>query len=153
MTGAWPPNTEFHQFVPALPGMISDFPASPGYAYLVGEASPAIQRRTCDCGCIGVRVLRLVVDRGISIGTMPHAEITLFTTAFQGTGYLFMMAVANVCYFVGPLSESLVKPTNVDLYRRMTFQLGLWFSVLLPFTIPMIVGWSYLVHSSTAATR
>jgi hypothetical protein len=95
----------------------------------------------------------LVVDRGISIGTMPEAEITLFTTAFQGMGYLFMMAVANFCYFVGPLSESLVKPTNVDLYRRVTFQLGLWFSVLLPFTNPMIVGWSYLVHSSTAVRR
>jgi hypothetical protein len=44
----------------------------------------------------------VVVDRGISIGTMPDAEITLFTTAFQGMGYLFMMAVANVCYFAGP---------------------------------------------------
>jgi hypothetical protein len=91
----------------------------------------------------------LVVDRGISIGTMPDAEITLFTTAFQGMGYLFMMAVANVCFFAGPLSESLVKPTNVDRYRRVTFQLGLWFSVLLPFTIPIIVAWSYLVHPST----
>ena len=52
----------------------------------------------------------LVVDRGISIGTMPDAEITLFTTAFHGIGYLFMMAIANVCYFAGPLSETLVKP-------------------------------------------
>jgi hypothetical protein len=25
----------------------------------------------------------------------------------------------------------------------VTFQLGLWFSVLPPFIIPMIVGWSY----------
>lgn len=95
----------------------------------------------------------LVVDRGISNGTMPDAEITLFTTAFQGMGYLFMMAVANVCYFAGPLSESLVKPMNVDRYRRVTFQLGLWFSVLLPFTIPVIVAWSYLVQPSTAVTR
>ncbi len=27
-----------------------------------------------------------VVDRGISTGTMPGAEITLFTTAFQAIG-------------------------------------------------------------------
>ena len=32
----------------------------------------------------------LVVDRGISSGAMPGAEITLFTTAFQAVGYLFM---------------------------------------------------------------
>ena len=82
----------------------------------------------------------LVVDRGISNGTMPEAEITLFTTAFQGIGYLFMMGVANVCYFAGPLSESLIKPKNVDRYRRVTFQLGMWFSVLLPFSIPVILA-------------
>jgi hypothetical protein len=93
------------------------------------------------------------MDRGISIGTMPDAEITLFTNAFQGMGYLFLMAVANLCYSAGPFSESLIKSTNVDRYRRVTFQFGLWFSVLLPFTIPVIVAWSYLVHSSTAATR
>jgi hypothetical protein len=91
----------------------------------------------------------LVVDRGIAIGTMPDAEITLFTTAFQGVGYLFMMAVANVFYFAGPLSESLIKPQNIDRYRRVTFQIGLSFSVLLPFIIPLIVAWSYLVHPST----
>ena len=72
---------------------------------------------------------------------------------FVGVGYLLMMAVANVCYFAGPLSESLIKPTDVDRYRRVTFQLGLWFSVLLPFTIPVIVAWSYLVHPSTAIAR
>ena len=77
---------------------------------------------------------------------MPDAEITLFTTAFQGIGYLFMMAIANVCYFAGPLSELLSKPQNIERYRRMTFQLGLWFSVHLPFAIPLIVAWSYLIH-------
>ncbi len=66
---------------------------------------------------------------------MPGAEIMLFTTAFQAMGYLFMMAMANVCYFAGPLSESLVKPTNLDRYRRVTYQFGFWFSVLLPFSI------------------
>lgn len=79
------------------------------------------------------------VDRGISAGAMPGAEITLFTTAFQAIGYLFMMAVANVCYLAGPLSESLVKPTNLDRYRRITYWLGFWFSVLLPFSIPALV--------------
>jgi hypothetical protein len=79
------------------------------------------------------------VDRAISAGAMPGAEITLFTTAFQAIGYLFMMAVANVCYLAGPLSESLVKPTNLDRYRSITYWLGFWFSVLLPFSIPALV--------------
>jgi hypothetical protein len=95
----------------------------------------------------------VVVDRGISIGTMPDAEITLFTTAFQGIAYLFLMAIANICYFVGPLSESLIKPQNVERYRRMTFQLGLWFSVLLPFAIPLIIVWSNLAHRPTTVVR
>ena len=79
------------------------------------------------------------VDRGISTGAMPGAEITLFTTGFQAIGYLVMMVVANICYFAGPLSESLVKPTNLDRYRRITYWLGFWFSVLLPFSIPALV--------------
>ena len=91
-----------------------------------------------------------VADRGISSGAMPCAEITLFTTAFQAVGYLFMIGVANICYLAGPLSEGLIRPTNVDRYRRVMFQLGLWFSVLLPFTVPVLVAWSYLVHPSTA---
>jgi hypothetical protein len=91
-----------------------------------------------------------VVDRGISTGAMPEAEITLFTTAFQAVGYLFMMALANVCYFAGPLSESLVKPTNLDRYRRVMYRLGFWFSVLLPFSIPALVVRSYLLHHSAA---
>lgn len=88
----------------------------------------------------------VVVDRGISTHRMPDAEITLFTTAFQGIGYLFMMGVANLCYLAGPLSESLLKPQDVDRYRRITFRLGFWFSVLLPFTIPALVTVSYLTH-------
>jgi hypothetical protein len=91
-----------------------------------------------------------VVDRGISTGAMPCAEITLFTTVFQGLGFLFMVAVANVCYLAGPLSESIIKPRNIDRYRRITFQLGFWFSVLLPFTIPLVVASSYLIHPAPA---
>ena len=94
-----------------------------------------------------------VVDRGISTGAMPCAEITLFTTVFQGLGFLFMIAVANVCYLAGPLSESIIRPRNVDRFRRVTFQLGFWFSVLLPFAIPVIVALSYLIHPANAGVR
>jgi len=67
-----------------------------------------------------------VVDKAISNGAMPCAEITVFTTVFQGLGFLFMVAVANVCYLVGPICESIIKPRNIDRFRRVTFQFGFW---------------------------
>ena len=66
-------------------------------------------------------------------------KVTLFTTLFQGVGYLFAMGIANVCYFLGPISEYLVGPRNVERYRRICYRLGFWFSVLLPFSIPVFL--------------
>ncbi|GEP43472.1 hypothetical protein [Brevifollis gellanilyticus] len=64
-------------------------------------------------------------------------EITVFTTIFQGIGYLFMMVVANVCYFLGPLSERGVDSKDLEQHRQRYYRLGFWFSVLLPFSIPL----------------
>ena len=72
----------------------------------------------------------------------PEAEITVFTTLFQGVGYLFMMAIANLCYLLGPASEHLIRPASVNTYRKVMFGLGFWFSVLLPFCIPALLVWS-----------
>lgn len=67
----------------------------------------------------------------------PDFEITAFTTVFQAVGYLTAIAVANVCYFLGPFSERLIRPRNASLYRHATFALGVAFSVLLPLLIPV----------------
>ena len=75
-------------------------------------------------------------------------EVTIFTTLFQGIGYLFMIGVANVFYFLGPLSERIVRPLDPDRYRRVCFRLGLWFSVLLPFSIPALLAVLALFHPS-----
>jgi hypothetical protein len=64
---------------------------------------------------------------------------TLFTIGLQGFGYLFMMLVANVCYFLGPISEKLIRPHNVDAYRKIAFRLGFWGSVALPFCVPVLL--------------
>jgi hypothetical protein len=69
---------------------------------------------------------------------VAEAEITLFTTAFQGVGYLVAMAVANLCFNLGPWSERLLKPARPERYRKVAYGLGLWFSVLLPFSIPVL---------------
>ncbi|MEO0475880.1 MAG: hypothetical protein AAF085_07920 [Planctomycetota bacterium] len=59
----------------------------------------------------------------------------------QACGYAFMMIVANICYQIfGPGLESLVNPTNTQIYRRVCFYLGAGFSCLLPFAIPVLVA-------------
>jgi hypothetical protein len=88
-----------------------------------------------------------VVDWCINIKAPGEFEITIFTTFFQGVGYLFMMAVANVCYFLGPLSERIVRPKNIATYRKTAFWLGFWFSVLLPFLVPALLAYSCRVHA------
>jgi hypothetical protein len=54
-----------------------------------------------------------VIDWCIRIKAPGECEITIFTAAFQGMGYLFMMAMANMCYLLGPLSERIVRPKNI----------------------------------------
>ncbi|EEF57502.1 hypothetical protein Cflav_PD0433 [Pedosphaera parvula Ellin514] len=65
-------------------------------------------------------------------------RITLFTIATQVIGYLLFMACANVCYFVGPISERLIRPKDVGRYRSTAYSLGFWFSCALPFLIPLL---------------
>lgn len=65
------------------------------------------------------------------------------TMLFQGIAYLLMMAVANVMYLLGPVTESLLRPKNRQQYRERCFALGFWFSVVLPFSIPLMIVISY----------
>ena len=72
---------------------------------------------------------------------IPEKEITIFSIMFQAVGYLIAIGIANICYFLGPLSERMLKPKNVIMYRNVTYNIGYWFSVLLPFSIPALVGY------------
>ncbi|HEX4273242.1 MAG TPA: hypothetical protein VHZ32_17760 [Rhizomicrobium sp.] len=65
-------------------------------------------------------------------------EITAFTIAFQAVGYLIAMLLANICYSLGPMSERMLLPRNPFLYRKITFWLGVAFSVALPLTVPAL---------------
>lgn len=71
--------------------------------------------------------------------TLSEIKVTAFTTLFQAVGYLFMMGVANILYYLGPLSERVVKPADVEGYREICYRLGFWFSVVLPFSIPVLL--------------
>ena len=70
---------------------------------------------------------------------VPGAEITLFTTFFQGIGYLFGIAIANIFYNVGYWSERLIRPADTPRYRRLAYAFGFWGSIALPFAIPVLI--------------
>jgi hypothetical protein len=70
---------------------------------------------------------------------VPEVEITLFTTLFQGIGYLIAVAIANVFYNLGYWSERILKPHNPGRYRRTVYALGFSVSVALPFSIPAMI--------------
>jgi hypothetical protein len=72
--------------------------------------------------------------------TVPDAEITLFTTAFQAVGYAIAIGLANLCYQLGPTVERIVPAQRVDSYRRAAYSAGLVFSMAAPFSIPAIVA-------------
>jgi hypothetical protein len=73
-------------------------------------------------------------------------EVTVFTTAFQAFAYLVCMALANACYQLGTLSERWLHPKNPTVYRHVTFALGFWFSVALPFSVPVLLVILALLH-------
>ena len=72
-------------------------------------------------------------------------EITLFTTALQAIGYMAMVGIANLFYFLGPWSERAIQPRNPERYRQTCYRLGFWFSVLLPFSLPTLVTLSLML--------
>jgi len=67
----------------------------------------------------------------------PEAEITIFTTLFQGIAYLIMIGIANLFYNLGSFVEKRLELRNVGQYRRTAFSLGFWGSVALPFSVPV----------------
>ena len=71
-------------------------------------------------------------------------EITLFTTFFQGIGYLILIGIANLFYNLGQISERIVKPKNITKFRKRIFDLGFWFSISLPFLIPLVLIITYI---------
>ena len=68
-----------------------------------------------------------------------EAEITIFTTLFQGIGYLIMIGIANICYNLGSVAERIVQPNDINSFRENLFKIGFWFSIALPFSIPVLV--------------
>jgi hypothetical protein len=75
----------------------------------------------------------------------PDFEITLFTIAFQGFGYFIMILIANLFYYLGPLTDRLINKDNSEKFRKNLYNLGFCFSVGLPFLIPIIIVIQYFL--------
>lgn len=109
------------------------------------------RRLRYNVGLVVAGILAFVAYVAIGSTMLPpdaNFEVTIFTTLFQGIGYLFMLGLANVFYFLGPLSERLIRPRNLERYRRNCFRLGFWFSVLLPFSVPVLFAALAVFHPS-----
>jgi hypothetical protein len=98
-------------------------------------------------GALGFGLYAVAVSRCIGLRARGDWEITVLTTLFQGFVYLVMIGMANLCYYLGPVSERLVRPANVTAYRKIVFWLGFWFSVLLPFAPSVFLFVTCALHA------
>lgn len=109
------------------------------------------RRSRYNLGLVVAGILAFIAYLAVGFTLLPaeaRFNPTLFTTIFQGVGYLIMIGVANLCYFLGPVSERLIRPEDPEKYRRTSYRLGFWFSVLLPFSIPTLLAALALFHPS-----
>ena len=96
----------------------------------------------------GMLAFILYVISGVRL-IMPYDdefEITLFTIVFQAVGYLFMIGVANLFYFLGVLYDLTYNKDNTSQFRKKLFKLGFWISVSIPFLAPLIIVISYFLN-------
>lgn len=98
-------------------------------------------------GPLGFGLYAVAISRCIGLRAPGDWEMTVFTTLFQGFAYLVMIGVANLCYYLGPWSERLVRPANVARYRKIVFGLGFGFSVLLPFIPSALLFLTCTLHA------
>ena len=83
-----------------------------------------------------VTVVELVVLKSEKVW---EGELTIFTIVFQAIGYSIMMGIANLFYYLGLISELLIKPENAKNYRILTYRIGYWFSCGIPFLVPLLL--------------
>lgn len=77
-------------------------------------------------------------------------EVTLFTLLFQGFAFLVMVVIANIFYTLGYVSERILRPKNPEKYREICYRLGYGFSVLIPFSVPVLVVISAIIFRDLA---
>ena len=73
-------------------------------------------------------------------------EITLFTIFFQGIGYIFFIIIANLFYNLGYILDISLNENNSESFRNKLFKIGFIATVVVPFSIPILLFIEYLFH-------
>lgn len=113
-----------------------------------------VRRLRYNVALIAAGILAFIAYVVVGFTLLPREEefeVTIFSILIQGIGFLLMVGVANVLYFLGPVSEGIVRPHNPERYRHLCFRLGFWFSVLLPLSIPALLAISAMTHQSLSS--
>ncbi len=87
----------------------------------------------------------ILIAPHVMAGGEDDFEITIFTIAFQGIGYLVMIGIANLFYNLGPFVDKCLNKSGSERFRLRLFNLGYWFSCLLPFLVPLLIVVEYFV--------
>jgi hypothetical protein len=103
-------------------------------------------------GPLGFSLYAIAVDRCIDLRAPGEWEITIPSILFQGFAYLVMIGAANLCYYLGPWSERIIRPANVAGYRTILFRLGFTFSVLLPLAPSALLFVTCALHAGQEQT-
>ena len=81
-----------------------------------------------------------------SILIAPHDyefEITIFNFVFQGFLFMIVILIANLFYNLGAFTDKHFNKRNEEKFRQRIYNLGFWFSVALPFLIPILIVIEY----------
>ena len=66
-----------------------------------------------------------------------YKNFTLFALIFKGIGFFFIIGIANLFYFLGNFTDKIFNKKGSIAFRKQLFNLGFWFSILLPFLLPL----------------
>jgi hypothetical protein len=83
-------------------------------------------------------LLATLIVWGLFEERLPCLEITGLGILAGFWLFLIGLLLANICYLLGPLSERVVRPRNVALFRSWVYRAGTAFSVLLLFAPAMV---------------
>jgi hypothetical protein len=80
----------------------------------------------------------LIAVWGLFEERLPCLEITGVAVVFGAMLFLVGVGFANICYFLGPLSERLIRPRSALAFRHWAYGVGVAFSLLLIFLPPIL---------------
>ena len=72
-------------------------------------------------------------------------EITLFTLIPMLLGFLLAVGIANICYSLGLIVDIIINPNDIRSKSLTLYRVGYWFSICLPFSIPLLLVMEYYI--------